>query len=77
MKSSLRFVLLFALIVVGRVAKQPLASTAATKVIRQETPVQNTSFFVRQPSLEHAPTGSGSRLWQATAPSTRTNVSIE
>ncbi|RYU83781.1 hypothetical protein [Hymenobacter persicinus] len=77
MKSSLRFVLLFALIVVGRLAKEPVASAAAAKVVHPETPVQNASFFARQTSPEPVSAGSGSRLWQATAPTTRTTVSVE
>jgi hypothetical protein len=77
MKSSLRFVLLFALIVGGRLAKQP-APVASAKVIRQETPVHDTSFFARETTIEPVSAGgSGSRLWQATAPTTRTNVSLE
>jgi hypothetical protein len=75
MKSSLRFVLLFALIILGRLAKQPVSAVAAKAP--QEAPVQNASFFARQITAEPTPPGSGSRLWQATAPNTRTNVSLE
>jgi hypothetical protein len=77
MKSFLRFFLLFALIVVGRFAKPPVSAAVATKATQQETPIQNASLFGRQVSSEHTSAGSGSRLWQATAPSTRTNGSIE
>ncbi|SHI30393.1 hypothetical protein SAMN02745146_0452 [Hymenobacter daecheongensis DSM 21074] len=77
MKSSLRFALLFALIIGGRLVKQPANATVAAKPAQQETPVRNTSFFARQVNPEQSIGGSGSRLWQATAPSTRTTVSLE
>jgi hypothetical protein len=69
MKFLLKFVLLFALIVVGKFAKGPSASVAVAKSAQQETPVQAASFFTRQVRLENTPHGGGSRLWQATAPS--------
>ncbi|WP_345071475.1 hypothetical protein [Hymenobacter fastidiosus] len=78
MKSYLRFFILFALIIVGRMVKQPAPATAA-KAVPPANQTQNASFFVRQANLERLSTvsGSGSRLWQATAPSTRTAVSLE
>ncbi|WP_157807730.1 hypothetical protein [Hymenobacter chitinivorans] len=71
MKFLLKFVLLFALIVVGKLAKESVTPLAATtKRVQPEAPVQAASFFARQVRLENTPHGGGSRLWQATAPST-------
>jgi len=63
MKSSLRFALLFALIVVGKLTKQATTVRSTVKMLHTNSlPTSATSFFTRQVSLPAA-SASSSRLW--------------
>jgi outer membrane lipoprotein-sorting protein len=61
MKSSLKFLLLFSLIVIGKVVKDPIATDIAAKpASANDMPVHMVSFFSRQATLQGvAPDGRG------------------
>jgi len=67
MKSSLRFALLFALIIIGKFTRQSATVRDAVKLLNRNNSlsVPATSFFTRQTSLPVIPVGSD-KLWRTT-----------
>ncbi|WP_143436468.1 hypothetical protein [Hymenobacter crusticola] len=67
MKSLLRFVLLFALIVIGKLTKQSATARDTAKLLHRNSSLlmPATSFFTRQVSLPIAPVGS-EQFWHTT-----------
>lgn len=64
MKSLLKFLLLFSLIVVGKLAKEPITGDIAAKqVAESEMPVHMISFFSRQATLQGTAPGDGEQWW--------------
>ena len=78
MKSLVRFALLFALIVVGKLAKQPeiLSGTVKVEPVVNPITVKPVSFS-RHATSEPATQANNSRLWHATAPVTTGATSTE
>lgn len=68
MKSLLRFILLFALIIIGKVAKEPTGFSEMAKAVRsvQLTPVQPVSLLQHLNVQSGAP--AGDFQWHATEP---------
>lgn len=66
MKSLLRFVLLFALIVLGKLSKQPdsLFETAKSSRINVQTPIRNTVLINSQVLPKSTIGQSSSGIWQ-------------
>jgi hypothetical protein len=71
MKSLLRFALLFALIIVGKLTKQSVVARDTAKLLHRNTSLlmPTRSFFTRQESLPVAPVSS-EQFW-------RTNDKLE
>lgn len=64
MKSLLKFLLLFSLIIVGKLAKDPIAGDIAAKPTAvNELPVHMISFFSRQAALQGTTPGDGQQWW--------------
>ncbi|QIL76850.1 hypothetical protein [Hymenobacter sp. HDW8] len=64
MKSLLKFLLLFSLIIVGKLAKEPVAGDiAAKRVAPNELSVHMVSFFSRQATLQGTTSGDGKQWW--------------
>lgn len=67
MKSLLRFVLLFALIIVGKLTKQTVTVRDTAKLLYRSnsTLMPSTSFFTHQESLHVTPVSSN-QFWRTT-----------
>lgn len=65
MKSLLRFLLLFSLIIVGKLAKEPIATDIAAKPVEanEQLPVHMVSFFSRQATLQGTAPGDNTQWW--------------
>ncbi|MBC6608509.1 hypothetical protein H8B13_16905 [Hymenobacter sp. BT188] len=68
MKSLLKFLLLFSLIIVGKLVKEPVAGDIAAKgaakgAARNELPVHMISFFSRQATLQGTAQEDGKQWW--------------
>lgn len=64
MKSLLKFLLLFSLIIVGKLVKEPLTGDIAVKrAAANELPVHMISFFSRQATLQGTALGDGKQWW--------------
>jgi hypothetical protein len=78
MKSLLRFFLLFALIIIGKVAKEPTSFADMTKAARimDSTPVSPVSLF-RQPVVQSGAPAGEFQLWHPTVSSTEATPSFQ
>ena len=64
MKSLLKFLLLFSLIIVGKLVKEPIAGDIAAKgAAANELPVHMISFFSRQATLQGTAQEDGKQWW--------------
>jgi len=64
MKSLLKFLLLFSLIIVGKLVKEPIATDIAAKPAEaNELPVRMVSFFSRQATLQGTAPGDNEQSW--------------
>jgi hypothetical protein len=64
MKSLLKFLLLFSLIIVGKLAKEPITGDiAAKRAAANELPVHMVSFFSRQATLQGTAREDGKQWW--------------
>ncbi|WP_143434752.1 hypothetical protein [Hymenobacter roseosalivarius] len=64
MKSLLKFLLLFSLIIVGKLVKNPIAGDIAAKpTAANELPVHMISFFSRQATLQGVAPGDNRQWW--------------
>jgi hypothetical protein len=64
MKSLLKFLLLFSLIVVGKLVKEPMSADIAVKpASTSELPVHMVSFFSRQATLQGTAPGDNTQWW--------------
>ncbi|MGY2133759.1 hypothetical protein ACW9KT_16135 [Hymenobacter sp. HD11105] len=67
MKSLLKFLLLFSLIIVGKLVKDPApTSIAAKNTSGNELPVHMASFFARQSNLQATTPSENNRWWVRT-----------
>ncbi len=64
MKSLLKFLLLFSLIIVGKLAKESsTGDIAAKRAAANELPVHTVSFFSRQATLQGTAPGDSKQWW--------------
>jgi hypothetical protein len=67
MKSLLKFLLLFSLIIVGKLVKDPIpTSIAAKSASADELPVHMVSFFARQSNLQATTPSENNHWWVRT-----------
>jgi len=78
MKSLLRFVLLFALIIIGKMTKEPvgLSNMAKAEHIVEEAPVQTVSLL-QQLTVQSTAPAEDSNMWRATVPSSTPTTSFQ
>jgi hypothetical protein len=78
MKSLLRFFLLFALIIIGKVAKEPTGLSDITKAMQamESAPVSPVLLF-QQPNAQTGSPAEEFELWQPTAASANSVTSFQ
>lgn len=67
MKFLLKSLLLFSLIVVGKLVKEPAVADIAVKPAAPELPVHRVSFFSRQATLQGTVPSDDSQQWRQPA----------
>jgi hypothetical protein len=78
MKSLLRFALLFVLIIIGKMAKNPAGLSDMTKAVQvvEEAPVQTVSLL-QQLTMQSTASAEDSNMWPATVTSSTPTSSFQ